>query len=72
MVINIGVTDDIDKIALFPATVDHILSAKGEKFHRVPPEGYILFSIADFFEKRKMKRKMKKRKKVVDKSALPC
>ena len=43
--------------------VQHVLSAKGKKFHRVPPEGYIFIIIADFRPKRKMKRKMKKTKK---------
>ena len=37
VVIHIRVTDYIDKIALIPAPVNHILFAKGEKFHNVPP-----------------------------------
>ena len=32
--VNISVADDIDEVALFPSTVDHILFTKGKKRHK--------------------------------------
>ena len=60
MVIDVGVADDIDEIALFPAAIDHVLSAKGEKFHNEPPIGYRYNHYSRFRRKRKDGRKMKK------------
>jgi hypothetical protein len=41
MMIHIGVTDNIDKVALVPATVDHILFAYGKKAHNEPPKDFL-------------------------------
>ena len=41
MVIHIGITNDIDKVTLVPATVDHILFTYGEKAHNEPPKGFL-------------------------------
>ena len=43
-VIHIGIPDDIHKVALLPAPVQHILSADGEKIHILPPKS-VIFSI---------------------------
>jgi hypothetical protein len=50
-VIHIGITDDIDKITLFPAPPLHVGTGNGEKimYHKAPSLGFILFgnSIAE-------------------------
>jgi hypothetical protein len=47
-VIHISVANYIYKVAAVPATIDHILSAKGKKIHILPPDGHIFVIIADY------------------------
>jgi hypothetical protein len=46
--IYISIADHIYKVAALPATIDHILSAKGKKIHILPPDGHIFVIIADY------------------------
>jgi len=57
-VIHIGIADDIDEVALFPAPVQHFLFIDGQKRHNLPPKEHILYIIADLqpFEKCKVGR----------------
>ena len=37
-VIHIGIPNDVDKVTLLPAPVQHILLTNGQKIHRLPPK----------------------------------
>ena len=41
-VIDVGVADDVHKIADVPSTVEHFPSGNGQKFHILPPESTFL------------------------------
>ena len=73
-VVNVCVADDIDKIALCPAPINHILLAYGQKRHILPPI-LVSFTIVPekrYDEKRKILERFdekKRNKKVLRKSA---
>ena len=45
--VNVSIANDIDKVALLPPAVQHLLFRNGKEVHNVPPKEHIFVIIAD-------------------------